>query len=153
MKSLKGLARDEFTRQRYSRTRTRRAFSYFRARLYRGREENHGRESDVKRIVPRRGTSVRPDRPARGGRASRRARSRSPASGRSLGRPRRVPVARPTFYVYAVAGYRRPIFSPGRRERRVYGRAQNGRRQERSTVRERERAGKPRFSLSPLLSR
>lgn len=49
--------------------------------------------------------------------------------------------------------YDRPIFSPGRRERRVYGRAQNGRRQERSTVRERERARKPRFSLSPLPSR
>lgn len=101
--------------------------------------ENHGRESGVERIVPCFGTSTGPIRPVqRDGRASQRVGPRSRVSGLSLSRRRHVLVTRMTSDERAIAGNRRPIFSPGRRERWVYGRTQNGCRQERSTVSEHE---------------
>jgi len=131
--------------------------AYFRGRLYRGREgeENHGREFRRETNCP----ASRYVGVSRTGDATRWTRvatpaSAAPSSGPSPIRSRRVPVDRMTSNEHAIARNRRPIFSPGGRERGVYGRAQNGRRQERSTVRERERASETSFlSFSTLLSR
>lgn len=129
--------------------------SQFPTRLYRlprARREKDGRESSgVERIVPRRGTHR--SRWADTTRWTRRrdaARQRSPLSASSLrSRPRHVNDGRRARYRGILSAN---IFSgntcPG-----CYGRAQNGRRRERSTVRERERAREPpRLSLSLHLS-